>query len=99
MSEKHKLKPCSLCGGEAIYLTDGIKFSTVICLKCGEELCIKGENSLEEAIELWNNRAANCGMYVQTAAGWKPAPMIEYSPPKWYLRPFVWLIDMLRGER
>lgn len=48
--EKHKLKPCPFCGGEAA----GYPYSwTVKCKECGTR---KYGTSYEEAIEAWNTR-------------------------------------------
>ena len=34
----------------------------------------------------------NTACYVLTSEGWKPAPMIEYEPPKWYHKVLLWTV-------
>ena len=38
---------------------------------------------------------SECGMYVLTHEGWKPAKFIEYEPPNppLWAKPLIWLFD------
>lgn len=54
-----QLKPCPFCGGEADIMTpeaDNMKCATVMCMGC--HVTGKEGESIAEAVEAWNARAA-----------------------------------------
>ena len=36
--------------------------------------------------------------HVLTSEGWKPVKYISFEPPKWYLRPLIWLMKLFIKE-
>ena len=44
---------------------------------------------------------SECGMYVLTREGWKPAKSIEYAPPTppVWAKPLLWLFDRWQARK